>query len=84
MFGVVASVLVLLAGCVAPIEVEGALQYATKYAGFTKEHMVDGETVHTLTALGYGIAVIAMAFFVVVNYYGVRWFARMILNVTPA
>ena len=66
------------AATVAPIEVEGALQYGTKYADFTTKHMPKGasEPVYTLTALGYGVAVIAMAFFVVVNYYGVRWFAR--------
>lgn len=67
----------IAAATVAPIEVEGALQYATKYAGFTKAHTVSGETVHTLTALGYLVAVLAMAFFVVVNYYGIRWFARV-------
>ncbi|CAN5262501.1 APC family permease [soil metagenome] len=67
----------IAAGAVAPIEVEGALQYATKYAPFTHEHQVAGETVHTLTALGYGVAVVAMAFFVVVNYFGIRWFARV-------
>jgi amino acid transporter len=61
----------------APIEVEAALQYATKYAPFTSEHTVNGETVHTLTGLGYGTAVVLMALFVVVNYYGVRWFARI-------
>jgi amino acid transporter len=61
----------------APIEVEGALQYATKYAPFTKSHIVGGETVHTLTGLGYVVAVVGMAFFVVVNYFGVRWFARV-------
>ena len=61
----------------APIEVEGALQYATKYAPFTESHMVNGEAVHTLTTLGYGTAVVAMALFVVVNYYGIRWFARV-------
>jgi amino acid transporter len=61
----------------APIEVEGALQYATKYAPFTKSHVVDGEAVHTLTGLGYVVAVVGMAFFVVVNYFGVRWFARI-------
>src|SRR3954471_23975167 len=61
----------------APIEVEAALQYGTKYANFTKEHTVNGETVHTLTALGYGSAVVLMAIFVIVNYYGVRWFARI-------
>ncbi|MGN6575684.1 MAG: APC family permease [Nocardioides sp.] len=61
----------------APIEVEAALQYATKYAPFTSEHKVNGEIVHTLTALGYGSAVVLMAIFVVVNYYGVKWFARV-------
>jgi amino acid transporter len=58
----------------APIEVEGALQYATKYAPFTTAH---ANGTHTLTGLGYGVAVIAMAFFVVVNYFGIRWFARV-------
>lgn len=61
----------------APIEVEAALQYATKYAPFTAEHTVGGESVHTLTGLGYGLAVVLMALFVVVNYYGVKWFARI-------
>jgi amino acid transporter len=61
----------------APIEVEAALQYGTKYAAFTREHTVDGESVHTLTALGYGTAVVLMAVFVVVNYFGIRWFARI-------
>src|SRR4051812_31542759 len=67
----------IAAAAVAPIEVEGALQYATRYVGFTREHEVAGDTVHTLTALGYVVAVIAMAAFVVINYYGVRWFARI-------
>ena len=61
----------------APIEVEAALQYGTKYAGFTAEHMIDGEPVYTLTTLGYVSAVILMAVFVVINYYGIRWFARV-------
>ncbi|HET8602624.1 MAG TPA: APC family permease [Marmoricola sp.] len=61
----------------APIEVEAALQYGTQYAPFTTEHMVNGSPVHTLTALGYGVAVLLMAVFVVVNYYGIRWFARI-------
>jgi amino acid transporter len=67
----------IAAATVAPIEVEGALQYATRYIGFTRAHEVSGETVHTLTALGYVVAVIAMAVFVVINYYGIRWFARV-------
>ena len=61
----------------APIEVEAVLQYATKYAGFTTKHTVNGEIVHTLTTLGYVTAVILMAIFVVINYFGVRWFARV-------
>jgi amino acid transporter len=61
----------------APIEVEGALQYATKYAPLTAKHVKGGETVHTLTGLGYVVAVLGMAFFVVVNYFGIRWFARV-------
>jgi amino acid transporter len=61
----------------APIEVEGALQYATKYAPLTAKHIKGGEPVYTLTGLGYLVAVLGMAFFVVVNYFGIRWFARV-------
>jgi amino acid transporter len=61
----------------APIEVLAALQYGTKYADFTTRHSVHGETVYTLTTLGYISAVILMGVFVVINYYGVRWFARI-------
>jgi amino acid transporter len=67
----------IAAATVAPIEVEGALQYATRYAHFTNEHMVGGDTTHTLTSLGYVVAVLGMAFFVVVNFYGIRWFAKL-------
>lgn len=59
------------------IEVEGALQYATKYAPFTRAHELTSGTTHTLTGLGLGVAVILMAFFVVVNYIGVRLFAQI-------
>ncbi|KAJ1684395.1 hypothetical protein LUZ63_020150 [Rhynchospora breviuscula] len=61
----------------APIEVEAALQYGTKYADFTDQSTVNGETVYTLTGLGYGSAVVLMAVFVLVNYFGIRWFARI-------
>jgi len=40
-------------------------------------HTANGEPVYTLTTLGYAAAVVLMALFVVVNYYGVRWFARI-------
>ena len=61
----------------APIEVVAALQYGTKYAEFTTANTVNGETVYTLTTLGYVAAVILMAVFVVINYFGVKWFARV-------
>ena len=61
----------------APIEVVAALQYGTKYADFTTPHTVNGETVYTLTTLGYVAAVVLMALFVLVNYFGIRWFARI-------
>jgi len=62
----------------APIEVEAALQYATKYYPFTIEKtLADGSTVQTLTGVGYGVAAALLAVFVVVNYYGIRWFARI-------
>ncbi|MGO4600608.1 APC family permease [Terrabacter sp. 2YAF2] len=64
-------------GTTAPIEVEAALQYGTQYADFTTKHMIAGEPVYTLTPLGYTAAVVLMAIFVVINYYGVRWFARI-------
>src|SRR6185312_3505860 len=63
------------AAAVAPIEVEGALQYATKYAPLTSYDKATDT--HPLTGLGYVVAVIAMAAFVLINYFGVRWFARV-------
>ena len=65
----------LAAAAVAPIEVEGALQYATKYAPLTSYDKATDT--HPLTGLGYVVAVLAMAAFVVINYFGVRWFARV-------
>ncbi|KRE61504.1 APC family permease [Nostocoides sp. Soil756] len=65
------------ASTTAPIEVLAALQYGTKYAPFTQEAQAGGQTVHTLTGLGYAVAVVLMAIFVVINYFGIRWFARI-------
>jgi amino acid transporter len=63
---------------VAPIEVAGALTYATKYTPFTNTNTLsDGSTVHTLTGLGLAVAVSAMALFVVINYFGIKWFVRV-------
>lgn len=62
---------------VAPIEVEAVLQYSSGLADFTRETQVNGETVHTLTGLGGIVAVLLMALFTVINYLGVRYFARI-------
>ncbi|MFY9915353.1 MAG: APC family permease [Nocardioidaceae bacterium] len=70
-------ILWIACGTVAPIEVEGALQYATKYADFTTAHTVGNQPVYTLTTLGYVTAVILMAVFVMINYVGVKWFAKV-------
>ncbi len=65
----------LAAAVVAPIEVLGALRYATHYAsGLTK--LKGGQHVLTFPE-GYVVAVLGMALFVVINLVGIRWFARI-------
>jgi amino acid transporter len=61
------------AATVAPIEVEAALQYFTHYISWLTTTS-GGQTV--LTTQGYGIAVVLMAVFTIVNVLGVRWLAR--------
>lgn len=63
----------LSAAAVAPIEVEGALQYATNYLPWLTQNV--GGT-HVLTPGGFAAAVLLMALFCVVNFMGVRLFAR--------
>jgi amino acid transporter len=62
----------------APVEVEAALQYATKYVdewiGISLVHTSGGTEV--LTAAGYGAAAILMALFTVLNLYGVSRLAK--------
>lgn len=68
----------LAAAVVAPIEVTGALQYATKYySGFTKTSMVDGSPVHTLRPVGIVVALVLLALFCVINVIGVRFFTQI-------
>ena len=60
----------LQAVTVAPIEVMASLDYLSVHASWVesgKDH---------LTAGGYGLAVLFMAFFVVVNFFGIRWLAN--------
>jgi amino acid transporter len=63
----------------APVEVEAALQYATKYVnewiGVNLVHSSGGTEV--LTAAGYGAAAILMLLFTVLNLYGVSRLARV-------
>jgi len=62
----------------APVEVEAALQYATKYVneavGINLVHSSGGAEV--LTAAGYGAAAILMLLFTVLNLYGVSRLAK--------
>ncbi|HEY3893778.1 MAG TPA: APC family permease [Pseudonocardiaceae bacterium] len=67
----------LAAVSVPPIEVEAALQYATKYLPLTTKHLVEGESTYTLTGLGGVFAIVGMAVFVVLNYIGVKYFAQI-------
>jgi amino acid transporter len=59
------------------IEVEGALTYATKFLPFTVAQKVDGASVHVLTPLGYLFAVLLLAVFVALNFFGVKLFAQV-------
>lgn len=54
----------------APIEVMASLNYLSVHADW-----VQTEKNH-LTAAGYGLAVAFMAFFVLVNFFGIRWLAH--------
>ena len=59
------------------IETEGALTYATRFFPFTMEAKAGGEVQHVLTPLGYGTAVVLLAVFVLLNYFGVKLFAQV-------
>jgi amino acid transporter len=56
------------------IETEGALTYATRFLPFTTSAPGD---IHVLTPLGYATAVLLLAVFVVLNYFGVKLFAQI-------
>jgi amino acid transporter len=64
----------LAAASVAPIEVEAAVQYATNYLPWLE---TTKNSVPVLTGPGYGVSAALMALFVVINFLGVRWFARV-------
>lgn len=68
----------LAAASVAPVEVEAALQYASNNVGGLAHisAAAGGNPVLTFP-LGYIVAALFMAFFVFVNFRGIRWFARL-------
>lgn len=59
------------------IETEGALTYATRFLPFTTAAKAAGEVQHVLTPLGYLTAVVLLAIFVLLNYFGVKLFAQV-------
>ncbi len=61
----------LACAAVASVEVSAVLTYATSYWGWLENDNA------TLTGLGLLVAIGLMAVFVIVNYFGVRWFARI-------
>jgi amino acid transporter len=67
----------IASAAVPAIEVEGALTYGTKYAPFTVLAKDGNTAVHVLTPLGIVVAIILLAVFVALNYFGVRLFAQV-------
>ncbi len=67
----------IAAAAVPAIEVTGALQYASRFYPFTQAVQYQGTTQHILTPVGMVIAVLALALFVVLNYFGVLLFAQI-------
>lgn len=68
----------LAAASVAPVEVEAALNYASNNVGGLAHLSVAAGKNPVLTfPLGYVVGALLMAFFVWVNFRGVRWFAKL-------
>ena len=65
----------IAAAAVAPIEVLAVVQYATNYLPWLEHLDASGEP--TLTGAGTAVSVALLALFVLVNFFGVRWFARI-------
>ncbi|MFB9927825.1 APC family permease [Amycolatopsis halotolerans] len=65
----------IAAAAVSPIEVLAVVQYATNYVPWLER--LDADRNAVLTPAGTGISVALLAFFVLVNFFGVRWFSRI-------
>ncbi|MDF4252585.1 APC family permease [Streptomyces sp. WMMB303] len=65
----------IAAAAVAPVEVLAVVQYSTNWLSWLQRLDENNEAV--LTPAGTGVSVLLMAIFVAVNFFGVRWFARI-------
>ncbi|MEU4670768.1 APC family permease [Amycolatopsis sp. NPDC023774] len=65
----------IAAAAVSPIEVLAVVQYATNYLPWLET--LDADKNAVLTPAGTGICIVLLALFVLVNFFGVRWFARI-------
>ncbi|WP_326837830.1 APC family permease [Amycolatopsis rhabdoformis] len=65
----------IAAAAVSPIEVLAVAQYATNYLPWLET--LDADKNPVLTPAGTGICIALLALFVLVNFFGVRWFARI-------
>jgi len=65
----------IAAAAVAPVEVLAVVQYSTNWLSWLQRLDENKEAV--LTPAGTGVSVLLMAVFVTVNFFGVRWFARI-------
>ncbi|MFE3176717.1 APC family permease [Amycolatopsis sp. NPDC059090] len=63
------------AAAVSPIEVLAVVQYSTNYLPWLEK--LDADRNAVLTPAGTGISILLLAFFVLVNFFGVRWFSRI-------
>lgn len=65
----------IAAAAVTPVEVLAVVQYSTNWVSWLQR--LDSNNEAVLTPAGTGVSVALMAIFVVVNFFGVRWFARI-------
>lgn len=65
----------LAAAAVAPIEVLAVVQYSTNYIPWLQR--LDEHKEAVLTPGGTAVSIALMAVFTLVNFFGVRWFARI-------
>lgn len=65
----------IAAAAVTPVEVLAVVQYSTNWVSWLQR--LDDNNEAVLTPAGTGVSVALMAIFVVINFFGVRWFSRI-------